>query len=81
MDADSLEQLEEKEAVVNDFLERNGSVELPEYEEKENVDYSEGREMDADSLEQLKEKEAVVNDFLERNGSVEPYENNDESIR
>ena len=27
MDADSLEQLEEKEAVVNDFLERNGSVE------------------------------------------------------
>ena len=82
MDTDSLEQLEEKEAVVNDFLERNGSVEIPAHEGQENVDHSEGRKMDTDSLEQLEEKEAVVNDFLERNGSVELYENNDdESIR
>ena len=74
MDAESKAQLDERNKINNDFLERNGSGDysaLDDYFAKyDNAsDYSEGRTMDAESKAQLDERNEINNDFLERNGS------------
>ena len=74
MDDASREQLDARNKINDDFLERNGSGDytaLDEYLSKyDNApDYSEGRIMDDASREQLDARNKINDDFLERNGS------------